>query len=199
MAKAFLHPTADVSPEAVIGDDTKVWSYAQIRERAHIGQQCIIGKNVYVDFDVHIGDRVKIQNNCSVYHGVTLEDGVFVGPHVCFCNDLIPRAITPDGELKSADDWEVSPILVKRGASIGAGSILVPGITIGSFAMVGAGSLVSRSVPDQGLVYGNPARLRGFVCTCGRKLTETSHAAGVFVGICEYDQREFTLHTSVQQ
>ena len=199
MANAFLHPTADVSPEAMIGDDTKVWSYAQIRERAHVGRQCIIGKNVYVDFDVHIGDRVKIQNNCSVYHGVTLEDGVFVGPHVCFCNDLIPRAITPDGELKSADDWEVSPIVVKRGASIGAGSILVPGITIGNFAMVGAGSLVSRSVPDQGLVYGNPARMHGFVCTCGRKLTETSHVNDVFVGVCQHCQKEFTLHSSVQQ
>jgi UDP-2-acetamido-3-amino-2,3-dideoxy-glucuronate N-acetyltransferase len=170
--QAFIHSTADVSPKASLGSDTKIWNYAQIRELAHIGSECIIGKNVYIDFGVQIGDRVKIQNNVSVYHGVTIESGVFVGPHVCFCNDLLPRAIAADGSLKGADDWTVSPILVRRGASIGAGSILVPGITIGQFALIGAGSVVSRSVPDFALVYGNPARIHGYVCHCGRKLDD---------------------------
>ena len=104
-----IHPTADVSPSAEIGSGTSIWNQSQVRERARIGPGCVIGKNVYVDFDVVIGANVKIQNNVSVYHGVTIEDGVFIGPHVCFTNDRIPRAINPDGSLKSDDDWEVSP------------------------------------------------------------------------------------------
>ncbi|MBF6591393.1 MAG: N-acetyltransferase, partial [Ktedonobacterales bacterium] len=164
MSEVFIHPTADVSQDARVADGTKIWSYAQIREGAQVGAECVIGKNVYVDFGVHIGNRVKIQNNVSVYHGVTIEDGVFVGPHVCFTNDLLPRAITPDGQLKGTDDWEVGPIVVRYGASLGANSTIVPGVTIGSFALVGAGAVVSRDVPDHGLVYGNPARLHGYVC-----------------------------------
>ncbi len=107
-----IHPTADVSPRALIGEGTSIWHQCQVREGAHIGEQCIVGKNVYVDFDVQIGNRVKIQNNCSVYHGATLEDGVFLGPHVVLTNDLFPRAINPDGSLKGNDDWEVGPIRV---------------------------------------------------------------------------------------
>src|SRR3989304_8599299 len=103
----FAHPTADVSLKACIGAETKVWSYAQIREGACIGEQCIIGKNVYIDFDVVVGSRCKIQNNSSIFHGVKLEDGVFVGPHVTLTNDKNPRAINPDGSLKGASDWEV--------------------------------------------------------------------------------------------
>lgn len=175
MSSVFIHPTADVSPEASLGEGVRVWNQAQIRERAHIGADCIIGKNVYVDFDVVIGSRVKIQNNASIFHGVTLEDGVFIGPHVCFCNDTIPRAIAPDGSLKSQDDWDVGLIHVGFGASIGAGSIILPNVTIGKLAMVGAGSVVTRSVPDYGLVYGNPARLQGYVCSCGRKLEGMQH------------------------
>jgi acetyltransferase-like isoleucine patch superfamily enzyme len=120
---------------------------------------------------VHIGDNVKIQNGISVYHGVVLEDGVFCGPHMVFTNDRAPRAINPDGSLKSADDWTLSETRVKTGASIGAGAILVCGITVGRWAMIGAGSVVTRDVPDYGLVYGNPARLRGFVSPHGVKIT----------------------------
>jgi acetyltransferase-like isoleucine patch superfamily enzyme len=170
VASVYIHPTADVSPEAVLGEGVKIWNQAQVREGAHVGADCIIGKNVYVDFGVKIGARVKIQNNSSVFHGVTLEDGVFVGPHVCFCNDMLPRAISPDGSQKGQDDWEVGPTTVGYGASIGAGSIILPSVTIGKFAMVGAGSVVTRSVPAHALVFGNPAVLRGYVCACGRKL-----------------------------
>jgi acetyltransferase-like isoleucine patch superfamily enzyme len=168
----FAHSTSDVSPHATIGDGTKIWQHCQVREGAVLGRNCILSKGVYIDAGVHIGNNVKIQNGISVYHGVTLEDGVFCGPHCVFTNDRQPRAINADGTLKSADDWLVSETLVKMGASIGAHATIVCGITIGRWAMIGAGSVVTRTVPDYGLVYGTPARLRGFVCPCGDKLTE---------------------------
>jgi acetyltransferase-like isoleucine patch superfamily enzyme len=173
-----IHPTAEVSPDAQIGDGTSVWHQAQVREGARIGQNCVIGKGVYVDFDVRIGQNVKIQNYVSVYHGVSIEDGVFVGPHVCFTNDLRPRAINPDGTLKAADDWVLSETLVRQGAAIGANATVVCGTTIGRWALVGAGSVVTRDIPDYGLVRGNPAQLRGFVCPCGEQLRETHGDAG---------------------
>src|SRR5215217_3679629 len=131
----YIHPTADVSPKAILGEGTRVWHEVQIREGAVLGRNCIVGKGVYIDFGVQIGDNVKIQNRSSVYHGTTLEDGVFVGPHVIFTNDKLPRAITPDGTLKSDDDWEVGPIRVCYGASLGAGAIILPGVTIGRWAL----------------------------------------------------------------
>lgn len=159
----FIHPTAEVSQDATLKEGVMVWNYAQVREQAVIGENVIISKGAYIDHGVRVGPNCKIQNNASVYDGVTLEEGVFVGPHVCFTNDLRPRAINPDGSRKGAEDWTVTPTLVKRGASVGAQSVVVAGVTIGSFALVGAGSVVTRDVPDFGLVYGNPARLRGFV------------------------------------
>ncbi|HLC66586.1 MAG TPA: acyltransferase [Candidatus Nanoarchaeia archaeon] len=172
---SMIHPTADVSPQAKIGKDTRIWHQAQVREGAKIGENGIIGKNAYIDHDVSIGSNVKIQNNVSIYFGVTIEDGVFVGPHVCFTNDHLPRAINPDGTLKSGGtstggDWAVEKTLVKYGASIGANSTVRGGITIGRFALIGAGSVVTTDVADHELVYGNPARPHGFVCKCGRKL-----------------------------
>jgi acetyltransferase-like isoleucine patch superfamily enzyme len=171
MSDIYIHPTAEVSPKATLGPGTRVWHQAQVREGAVLGRNCILGKGVYIDFDVHIGDNVKIQNGVSVYHGVTLESGVFVGPHMIFTNDKTPRAINPDGSLKGEADWELGRILVKEGASLGAGCIIVTGITIGRWAMVGAGAVVTHDVPDYGLVYGNPARLAGYVCPCGQRLT----------------------------
>ncbi len=193
MSSIFIHPTADVSADAHIGEGTRIWNLAQVREGAQIGAECIISKNVYIDFGVQIGSRVKIQNNVSVYHGVTVEDGVFIGPHVCFCNDMLPRAITPTGELKGQDDWEVGRVLVRRGASIGAGSIILPNVTIGAFALVGAGSVVTRSVPDQGLAHGNPARLRGYVCRCARKLEALTQTPEGLTGTCPVCQVTYTL------
>jgi UDP-2-acetamido-3-amino-2,3-dideoxy-glucuronate N-acetyltransferase len=173
----IAHPTADISPRASIGTGTHIWHQCQVREEAVIGRNCVLSKDVYVDRGVHIGDNVKLQNGVSVYHGVTLEDGVFCGPHCVFTNDRLPRAINRDGSPKRGDDWAMSATLVRAGASIGAHATIVCGVTVGRWAMVGAGSVVTRDVPDYGLVYGNPARLRGFVCPCGEKL-----AAGEMVG-----------------
>jgi acetyltransferase-like isoleucine patch superfamily enzyme len=181
----YIHPTAEVSPDAHIGAGTRIWRQVQVREHAQIGETCNIGKGVYIDAHVHIGSNVKIQNNVSLFEGVTLEDGVFVGPHVCFTNDMLPRAITPEGKLKSADDWEITPTLVKYGSSIGAGSIVICGLTIGEFALVGAGSVVTRDVSPHALVFGNPARQHGYVCRCARRLSAVYEQNGLLMGWCE--------------
>lgn len=164
---AIIHPTADVSPQAEIGEGTRVWSNVQIRERARLGRNCIVGRNSYIEFDVTVGDNVKIQNNASLYVGLTVEDGVFIGPHVIFTNDKLPRAINPDGSLKSAADWHVGETRVCYGAALGAGTVVVTGATIGRWAMVGSGSVVTKDVPDHALVVGNPARIIGWVSACG--------------------------------
>ena len=166
----MIHPTAEVSPEAKIGPGTRIWNGVQIREGAVIGAECNIGKDVYIDCDVVIGNKVKIQNRASLYKGVTIEDGVFIGPHVAFTNDPYPRSITPQGRVRTEDDWEPVPTRVRYGAAIGAGSVIVVGVTIGRWALVGAGSLVTHDVPDQALVKGSPAKVAGYVCECGRKL-----------------------------
>ena len=166
----MIQATAQVHPKAKIGDKVMIWHWVQVREDAEIGEGTIISKGVYIDFGVKIGKNVKIQNNVSVYHGVTIEDGVFVGPHVCFTNDKLPRSINPDGSLKNATDWEVSTILVRTGASLGANSTILPGVTVGRFAMVGSGAVVTKDVPDHAIVVGNPARSIGWACECGAKL-----------------------------
>lgn len=187
----YIHPSADVSPQAVIGSGVRIWHQAQVRERAHIGANCIIGKGAYIDFDVSIGANVKIQNGVYVYHGVTIEDGVFLGPGVCLTNDKLPRAINPDGALKSDADWQVSLTLVKQGASLGACSVILPGVTIGRFALIGSGAVVTRDVPDHGLVYGNPARLHGYVCRCGQPLQALEGQKDVWR--CQTCQKNITL------
>ncbi len=204
-SQVHIHPTADVSPLARIGEGTKIWHQAQIRESAQIGESCIIGKGVYIDFEVVIGSRVKIQNGASIYHGVTVEDGVFIGPHACLTNDKLPRAITPAGELKRDADWEVGKILIQYGASIGAGAIILPGVTIGRFAVVGAGAVVTKDVASHGLVVGNPARLMGFVCMCGHRLEEESDVQTLRVEdrtlrisrhfTCPHCGREYSFYT----
>ncbi|GCE46793.1 acetyltransferase-like isoleucine patch superfamily enzyme [Thermosporothrix hazakensis] len=181
----FVHPLAEVEEHVQIGDKTRIWRHAHIRSYASIGAECNIGKGVYVETHVRIGSRVKIQNNASLFEGVSIEDGVFIGPHVCFTNDMYPRAITPDGRLKGAEDWEVTPTLVKYGASIGAGAVIVCGVTIGEFALIGAGSVVTRDVPPHTLVLGNPARPRGYVCRCARPLREIRESEAGRIGHCE--------------
>jgi len=167
-----IHPTADVADSAEIGEGTSIWHQCQIRENVRIGRNCILGKGVYVDFEIVLGDNVKVQNYVSIFHGVTIEDGVFIGPHVCFTNDNLPRAINPDGTLKAADDWVIGHITVRKGAALGANATLLPKVTVGRWAMVGSGAVVTKDVPDYGLVVGNPAHLIGFACPCGRRLTE---------------------------
>ena len=179
-----IHPTAEVSENAKIGEGSSIWHQAQVREDVSIGENCIIGKGVYVDAGVSIGNNVKIQNYVSVYHGLTIEDGVFVGPHVCFTNDMRPRSINPDGSLKAADDWVLSATIVKRGAALGANSTIRCGIIVGEWAMVGSGSVVTKDIPAHGLVYGNPAQLHGFVCACGEFVKKESETENIVVAKC---------------
>jgi UDP-2-acetamido-3-amino-2,3-dideoxy-glucuronate N-acetyltransferase len=171
-----VHPQAIVSEKAEINDGSIIWRNAQIREHARLGRNCIVGQNVYIDIGVVIGSNVKIQNNVSLYHGVELEDGVFIGPHVIFTNDRTPRAINPDGSLKTASDWTVGYTRVCYGAAIGAGAVIVTGIKIGRWAMVGAGSIVTKDVPDHALVVGNPARTLGYVSAQGARCTTQAEA-----------------------
>ncbi|WP_155368899.1 acyltransferase [Catellatospora vulcania] len=151
----FVHPSADVEEGAQVGAGSKIWHLAHVRNTATIGAGCVIGRNVYVDSNVVIGDLVKIQNNVSVYQGVTVEDEVFVGPCVVFTNDLRPRAQNPD--------WQITPTLIKRGASLGANATIVCGTVIGERAMIAAGSVVTKDVAPNQLVAGNPARHLGWV------------------------------------
>lgn len=158
----FIASTAIVEHHARIGAGTRIWHHAQIRSNARIGTACSIGKDVFVDSGVRIGNRVKIQNGVSVYHGVTVEDDVFLGPHCVTTNDLHPRAFI--------SDFKVTPTRFRRGCSIGAGAVVVCGSTIGRYAMVGAGSVVTHDIPAYGLAVGNPAHLIGFVCVRGHRM-----------------------------
>ncbi|MCA1845151.1 MAG: N-acetyltransferase [Actinobacteria bacterium] len=175
----FVHPTAAVEDGVSIGRGTRVWHHAHIREGASIGEGCILGQNVYVDAGVAIGRRVKLQNNVSVHAGVQLADEVFVGPGAVFTNDRVPRATSPD--------WAMTPTVVRRGASIGANATLVAGVEVGEWAMVGAGSVVTRSVAAHELVAGNPARRLGWVCRCGAARRGPTEAP---VAACPDCQRE---------
>lgn len=168
---ARIHSSSAVSDKAEIGDGTQIWMFCQVREGVKVGRGCVLGKGVYLDAEVTVGDNVKMQNNVSVYAGVTIEDGVFCGPHVCFTNDRVPRAVNPDMSLKSADDWVITKTLVRAGAALGANSTIVCGTTVGRWSMVAAGSVVTKDVPDHALVMGNPARVAGWVCACGRRVT----------------------------
>ena len=175
---ARVHASADLEPDVVVGPRTSIWHRAQVRVGARIGAECVIGRDAFIDEGVTIGDRVKIQNLALVYHGVTVEDGVFIGPNAILTNDRFPRSVTPDGELATADDWEVSPIHLGHGCSVGAGAIVVAGCDVGAYALVGAGAVVTRTVPAHALVVGNPARRLGWVCACGRRLADsTGHDA----------------------
>jgi len=152
-----------VHDEARLESGVLVWYGAQIASGAHIGKNTTIGNNVYIDSKVKIGKNCKIQSGASLFFGVEIKDGVFIGPHVCFTNDKLPRAINPVGKLKTLRDWKISKTVVMSGASIGANATILPGVKIGKWAMVGAGSVVTKSVPNFALVYGNPAQITGKV------------------------------------
>jgi len=153
-----VHPSADVDERAVLGEGTSVWHLAQVREHAVLGKGCIVGRGAYVGTGVRMGDHCKLQNYALVYEPAVLGDGVFVGPAVVFTNDHYPRSVTPEMELKRGDDWEPVGVTVHDGASIGARAVCVAPVTIGRWAMVAAGSVVVKDVPDFALVAGVPAR-----------------------------------------
>lgn len=161
--KTIQKPGSFVHDDATLESGVLVWHGAQIANGAHIGKNTIIGANVYIDSKVKIGKNCKIQSGASLFFGVEIKDNVFVGPHVCFANDKLPRSTNPDGKLRSARDWKISKTIVEKGASIGANSTILPGVKIGRWAMVGAGSVVTKNVPDFALVYGNPAKITGRV------------------------------------
>jgi UDP-2-acetamido-3-amino-2,3-dideoxy-glucuronate N-acetyltransferase len=159
----FIHESSYADEPCSIGQRTKIWHFSHVMKNCKIGEDCNIGQNVVVSPDVVIGNNVKIQNNVSVYTGCILEDDVFCGPSMVFTNVINPRShVARKNEYKTT--------LVRRGASIGANSTVVCGITIGRYAFIGAGSVVTKDVPDYALIYGNPAALRGWVCNCGIKL-----------------------------
>ena len=164
MKKVYVHETAKVDQRSTVGEGTKIWINVQVRELASIGRDCIISKDVYIDHAVQIGDRCKIQNGVSVYSGVTVGDDVFVGPNVCFTNDKVPRAFNTD--------WQITPTHIATGASLGANATIICGITVGEYAMVAAGSVVTRDVPPYTLVMGNPARPYAKIDRAGNKIED---------------------------
>lgn len=170
MTDYFVHESSYVDEGAQIGAGTKIWHFSHVMSRAKIGERCNIGQNVLVSSDVTIGTNVKIQNNVSLYTGVVVEDDVFLGPSMVFTNVINPRS-----HVSRKDEYKTT--LVKKGASIGANATIVCGTTLGRYCFVGAGAVVTKDVPDYALVYGTPARIRGWVCQCGEQLDITGGRA----------------------
>lgn len=177
----FVHATADVAKSVSIGEGSKVWHYAQVRENASLGANCVVGRGAYVGTGVEVGDNCKIQNYALVYEPAKLANGVFIGPAVVLTNDHFPRAINADGSPKSADDWHPVGVDIREGASIGASATCVAPIVIGRWALVGSGSVVVKDVPDFALVVGSPARRIGWVGKAGQPLTPDPDDPSLYV------------------
>ncbi len=169
---ARIVPSADVDDTATIGDGSSVWHLAQVRENAVLGEGCIVGRGAYIGTGVTMGRNCKVQNHALVYEPAVLEDGVFVGPAVVFTNDHFPRSVAPDGSLKRGDDWEAVGVTCREGSSIGARAVCVAPVTVGRWAMVAAGAVVTRDVPDFALVAGVPAKRLRWVGRAGVPLDE---------------------------
>ena len=188
-----IHSTADVDASALVDPSARIWGLAQIRAGASIGRETVIGRGVYVGAGVHVGARVKIQNFALIYEPAAVEDGAFIGPGVILTNDHHPRAVTPEGILKSVADWMPTGVVVRQGASIGAGAICIAPVTIGAWSLIGAGSVITRDVPAHALVVGSPARQWGWVGRAGLRLVE----AGGGLWTCPSTGERYALSADV--
>ena len=184
--KYFVHESSYVDEGCTIGEGTKIWHFSHIMKGCTIGPKCNIGQNVVISPDVILGQGVKIQNNVSVYTGVVCEDGVFLGPSCVFTNVINPRSF-----IERKDEYRKTT--VKKGASIGANATIVCGHDIGRYAFVGAGSVVTKNVPDYAMVYGTPARIHGYVCQCGAKLQFTDNVACCAACGKKYEKQDETV------
>jgi len=167
----FIHPSAEVSENCKVGQGTRIWHQAQVLGDAEVGAECTLGKGVFIGAGTTVGNRVKIGNYANLF-GAQIEDDSFIGPLVCIVQDRHPRSTNLDGTRKGHSDYVSEPATIRRGASIGASSVIMPGVTVGQYAMISAGSVVNKDVPDHAIMVGNPARQVGFACHCGKKLDE---------------------------
>lgn len=167
-----IENSADVAASADIGENAHIWHLAQVREDARIGSGCNIGRGAYIGPEVVLGRNCKVQNYALVYEPARLDDGVFIGPAAVLTNDLFPRAVTPEGHLKTGDDWDAVGVEIGQGASVGARAVCIAPLTIGSWAMIAAGAVVSKNVPAHALMVGVPARRVGWVDKLGHRLIQ---------------------------
>ncbi len=180
----FVHSTAVVDEGAEIGSGTKIWHFSHLMSGARIGENCIIGQNVFIGAGTRLGNNIKIQNNVSIYDGVILEDDVFCGPSMVFTNVFNPRSFISRKK-------EFRKTLVKRGATIGANVTVICGNTIGQYAFIGAGSVVTKDIPDYALVYGNPGRVKGWVCQCAEDIRFRSGNA-----VCKVCRKKYIMDST---
>ena len=192
MDKVKIHQTAEVAPGAVIGENTSIWQHCIIQRDVIIGKNCVVGANVFMENGVRLGDNVKVKNNIALYTGVNCEDEVFLGPNCVFTNVINPRSFI---ERKS----EFRETHVRRGATIGANATVICGHNIGKYAMVGAGAVITKDIPDYALVVGNPANIIGYVCKCGERLTEGNDVWECSKCGLRYEKREEKMVALVEE
>jgi len=184
LSENFIHDSAEVHSDARLGDNCHIWHFVQIRENVSVGSDCVFGRGVYIGPGVEVGSAVKIQNYALIYQPAVIDDFVFVGPGAILTNDRFPRSTDEHGALKDEDAWDVEGVRLQKGSSIGAQAVVLAGVSVGAWAMVGAGSLVSKSVPDFALVAGSPARQIGWVGRSGKKLIRDETRSGGEFWIC---------------